>query len=331
MTFEAIMSSLKNKEWKPLYFLEGDEPYFIQKISACIEENALTDAEKSFNQTMLYGADSNFNQVNDNIRRFPMMAEKQVVILKEAQRLKDFKKLENYFLNPVPTTIFVVHYNGKKIDKRTKLAKALQKQVYFTSDKIREYQLAPWLNQFVESNGFSIDTKSVELLIEHLGNDLQKIENSLEKLYLNKSKEKTITVDDIEKYIGISKDYNIFELNNAMLKGDVLKANQIIRYFHANPKAGPLPMLFGALYNLFERLLLLQQSDSHDKNYLAGFLGVNAFFVKDYLAAARLYDYDKTKEIIGILSEYDIKSKGVNAATMTPLAIMEEMIFKIMH
>lgn len=333
MTFEAILKDLHSGNWLPVYFLQGEESYFVNQISNYIEENVLKEEEKGFNQSVLYGRDTEFTQLNEVIRRYPMMSVKQVVILKEAQQMKGLDKLASYFKNPVPSTVFVIHYNGKKLRSNSVLAKAIKtgKGLIYTADKIPAYKLGDWLGNHLRGLGLQIKPKAAELLIEYLGNDLQKINNSLEKILINIPESSTITSLEIEKYIGISKDYNVFELNNAIMQKDVLKANRIVKYFTSNPKAGPIPVVIAALYGLFEKILLLHHINTTDRNAVASNLRIGPYFVNDYIRAASGYDKNKAGKAVRLLSEFDLKSKGVGAVNSNPGSLMQELVYKLLH
>ncbi|HZW65609.1 MAG TPA: DNA polymerase III subunit delta, partial [Hanamia sp.] len=240
MTAASIISNWEKKEFKPLYWLEGDEDYFIDKVMEYAEKKILTENEAGFNQTIFYGKDANWADVINACRRYPMFAERQVVLLKEAQLMKDVEKLEAYVENPLASTVLVVSYKGKTLDGRQKFSKLIKKKgEVFLSKKLYDNQLPGWINDYLKENGFSIKPKALALLVDHIGNDLSRVVNEIEKLSLNLGTSKIITEDDIEKFIGISKEYNIFELQNAFSKKDQAKALQIIQYFEANPKAVP--------------------------------------------------------------------------------------------
>lgn len=330
-TYQQIMQSLKKGQWQPIYFLQGEEPYYIQQISDYIGQHALTEAEQSFNQSVLYGRDLDIQTLLDNLRRLPMMSSHQVVILREAQAMRDFaNKMEAYWSNPVPSTIFVVQFMGKKIRGNSKAANAIKKNgVLFTADKVRDYKLVDWIQQHISTQGKQIEPKAALLLAEYLGNDLSQIVHSLEKLEVNEVGDH-ITAVDIEKYVGISKDYNIFELNNALMERQRTKAFTIIRYFGANPKACPFPVLMGGLYGLFSRLLILHGLPTHDKKAIASKLRVNPYFVNDYLRARQQYSVPQLRQVMRVLSEFDLKFKGVGSVERKDAALMQEMVAKIL-
>ena len=332
MTFEAIMKDLKQGKFAPVYTLQGEEPYFIDQISDYIEANALPEAEKAFNQTIVYGKEINYLNLMDIVRRYPMMSPHQVVILKEAQQMKDLDKLEAYIENPMPSTIFVICHKHKKVDMRRTFAKKLkEKSVFFTSEPIREGKVPDWIESYLSSRGVNIDPRASILLEEYLGTDLSKIVNSLDKLLINVEAGKAISTADIEKYIGISKDYNVFELNNALMKRDVLKANKIINYFGSNPKSVQMPVLMGALYSLFSKIYQMHAMPGADDRALASQLKIPPFFVRGYKEAGRNYSAAKTESVIELLHIYDLKSKGVNAYNPNHSELMRELVYKILH
>lgn len=330
-TYAQIMQSLKAGKWQSIYFLQGDEPYYIQQISDYIAQHALPEAERSFNQSIVYGKDMDVQTLMDNLRRLPMMSSHQVIVLREAQAMRDFvNKMERYWSQPVPTTILVVQYMGKKIRANSKAANAIKKNgVLFTADRIRDYKMVDWINTYISEHGKQIEPKASLLLAEYLGNDLSQIIHSLEKLEVNEVGD-SISAADIERYVGISKDYNVFELNNALLSKDSSKAFRIIRYFGANPKACPFPVLMGSLYGLFARLLLLHGLRETDRNVLGGKLKISPFFVNDYLRAKQHYPVSDLRRIVGILSDFDLRFKGVNSVDRNEGSMMQELIAKIL-
>lgn len=327
---QEILRDLKNKNYKPLYFLCGEEAYYIDKITAYIEENVLDENEKSFNQTVLYGRDVDLSAVIAEARRYPMMSDRTVVIVKEAQNIKDIERLGAYAENPTPSTVLVIAYKYKKLDGRKKESKTITaNSVYLESEKFYDNQLPDFISQTVKEFQLTIHPTAAVLLAEYLGNDLGKIVNEIEKLSINLKPGAQITPDDIQNNIGISKDYNVFELQNALGKKDVLKANKIINYFGQNPKDHPFVLIPPSLYSYFVKLMLVQRTE--DKSKLASVLKVSPFFVKDYQEAAQRYSPLKLVEIISILREYDLKSKGVDAGNIESGELMKEMIYRILH
>ena len=327
------MGDLKNKVYKPIYFLWGDEPYYIDLVCSFIAGNVLNEAEQSFNQSVLYGKDSEAAQVSDLARRFPMMASHQVVLLKEAQDMKSFADLLPYIENPQPLTLLVINYKYKKPDKRQKIFKLLEKQaVWFESKKMYDNQVPGWISNYASKQKYRMEPKAAALLAEFLGSDLSKIVNEVEKLTVAIGKKgDTITPALVEKHIGFSKDFNQFELQDALGKRDVLKANRIINYFAENEKKYPFPLTIISLYYFFSKLLLFHYSKDKSKQNLASTLKVNPFFVKDYEMAARRYSAAKLVEIISLLRIYDMRSKGYEGNTTPSSELTRELIFKILH
>jgi DNA polymerase-3 subunit delta len=333
MTYEQIIGDLKNKVYKPIYFLWGDEPYYIDLVSSFIAGNVLSEAEQSFNQTTLYGKDSEAAQVSDLARRFPMMASHQVVVLKEAQDMKSFGELIHYVEKPQPSTLLVINYKYKKPDKRQKIFKVLEKKaVWFESKKMYDNQVPGWIAAYASKHKYSMEPKAAALLAEFLGSDLSKIVNEVEKLTVAIGKQgETITPALVEKHIGFSKDFNQFELQDALGKRDVLKANRIINYFAENDKKYPFPLTIISLYYFFSKLLLFHYTKDKSKQNMAATLKVNPFFVKDYEAAARRYSAAKLVEIISLLRVYDMRSKGYEGNTTPSRELTRELIFRILH
>jgi len=327
-----IVSDIEKGILKPVYFLMGEEPYYIDKISEFIENNILTEEEKGFNQMVLYGRDVTIEDIADNAKRFPMMADKQVVIIKEAQDLsRTIENLTSYVENPQPSTVLVLCYKYKTIDKRKKLYKAIQKAgVVYESKKLYENQVAEWIRRVLSGKKYEIDTKATLMLIEFLGTDLSKISNELDKLMVVLPVGSKITGKTIEENIGISKDYNNFELRKAVGERNVFKVNQIINYFAQNQKANPLIMTISLMNGFFTQLLIYHSLSDKSKNSVARALGVNPFFVSDYSVAAKNYPMRKVSQVIGLLRDADVKSKGVGA-NLPAGDILKELLFKIIH
>jgi len=334
ISFENILLDLKNKIYSQVYFLYGEESYFIDLISNYIEENVLTDTEKEFNQTIIYGKDIDIPTLISYARRFPMMSNYQVIIVKEAQNLDKIENLEPYILNPLETTILVLCYKYEKIDRRKTLFKNIEKKgILFESAKIYDNKIPDWISSYVRKMNYSISPKACFLLAEFLGNDISKIVNEISKLIINLSEKQEITEDDVEKNIGISKDYNVFELQKALGHKDVLKSNQIINYFASNPRENPLVKVLPILFSFFSKILIFQSLADKSKNNVASALSINPFFVMDYQQAAANYSAKKIIPIISLLREYDLKAKGVDSSgTSFPDGeLMKELIFKILH
>ncbi|WP_109301176.1 DNA polymerase III subunit delta [Aquimarina sp. AU474] len=330
---KQIVTEIKNGNIKPIYFLMGEEPYYIDRISEYIDKNVLAEEEKGFNQMILYGRDVTIEDIVANAKRFPMMAERQVVIVKEAQDLsRTIEKLADYTENPQPSTVLVICYKYKKIDKRKKLYKAVNKSgVIFESKKLYENQVADWIRRVLGGAKYAIEPKAAQMLVEFLGTDLNKINNELDKLKLIIPKGEQITADQIEENIGISKEFNNFELRKAIGSRNVIKAHRIINYFAQNPKDNPLVVTISLLYSFFSQVLQYHGLSDKSQRNVAGALKINPYFVKDYTEAAHNYPMKKVSQIIAILREADLKSKGVGAANLPQGDILKELLVKVMR
>jgi DNA polymerase-3 subunit delta len=332
MEYEEILTNLKNKIYHPIYFLMGDESYFIDQISDYIAGNVLTKADQDFNQYILYGKDVDANAIITYARRFPMMANYQVVIIREAQNIKKIEELEPYVNNPLKSTILVINYKYKTIDRRKAFAKTLAKKgILFESKKLYDNKLPGWISSYLAEQQYGIEPQASAMLSEYLGTDLSKVANELNKLIISLPKKTRITPDHVEKNIGISKDFNIFELQNALGEKNVLKSNQIINYFAANPGSNPLPKTISTLYFYFMKLLTYHFLDDKSQNNVAATLQVVPFFVPSYIAAARQYPIKKIVEIMSVLREFDMKSKGMGNVSSDMSDLQKEMIYKILH
>ena len=335
MTFEKIMTELKKQQYRPVYFLMGKEPYYLDEISDYIAENAIPEQERTFNQVVFYGKDTTVNTILDSARRFPMMTDRQVVIVKEAQNLKEIDKLQTYIEKPLQSTILVIVYKYDTLDKRLKLYKTLDQSkvaAVFESKILYDNQIPAWINGFLTEKGYAILPAAAALLTEYLGTDLSKLANELNKLVITLPvNEKKITLEHIEQNIGISKDFNVFELQKALGEKNVLKANRIINYFSRNPKDNPMVMVVSSLHSYFVKILTYHYLSDKSQASIASALKINPFFAKEYEAAARKYSAPKIIEIISIFREYDLKSKGVGSSSATDGDLMREMIFKILH
>ncbi len=332
-SFDGILSDLRNRIFKPVYFLAGEEPYFIDIISDYIEEKVLSEADKAFNQIIIYGDDTNIAAIIDTARRFPMMASHQVVIVKEAQSLKKIEDLAFYLEKPLQSTILVFCYKYKSLDKRTKLHKMLESSaVYFESPRLRDYQIPAWIESYLMKKGIKTEPSASAMLTEYLGTDLHKIANELEKLIITLPAGKPVITNAlIEKNIGISKDYNNFELQKAVGERNILKANMIVKYFSDNPKDNPLTLTIASLFSFYSKLLTYHYLADKSKNNVAASLKVNPFFVKDYESAALKYNAKKTVQVISLLRTFDMKSKGFGDAGTEPGDLLKEMIYRILH
>lgn len=331
MAVEKIISDWKKNSFQPVYWLEGEEEYYIDKAVEYAEHHILPESEASFNLTVFYGRDANWADVINACRRYPMFAERQVVILKEAQQMRDVEKLEAYVDNPLHSTVFVVSYKDKKVDGRTSFAKTLKaKAVLVTTKKMYDSKLPEWTQELVQSKGLTISAKGLALLVDHIGNDLSRIENEIDKLSVNLGKRKGITEEDIEEFIGVSKDFNVFELQAAIAKKDMAKAIRIIQYFEANPKSAPIQLVLPSLYSFFSKVFMVFGAGSHDEKSVAAALGINPYFIKDYMQAANLYKFEGVERILLLLHTYNLKSVGVNDPGTEDASLMKEMVVKMM-
>ncbi|MCC6370305.1 MAG: DNA polymerase III subunit delta [Bacteroidia bacterium] len=351
---DQILLDLKRRIFKPIYFLSGEETHYIDVLSDYIEHHVLEEADREFNQTVVYGKDVDLGGVLGLAKQFPMMSEHNVVIVKEAQNLKELNKSAggddegsskssnsansvsaqflHYINHPQPSTILVFCFRNKTIDKRSAIAKALQKNaVFLESKKLYDNQIPEWIGAYVKEKGYTIGPKATFLMSEFLGNDLGKISNEVNKLLISLPKGQEITVELVQDNIGISKDYNVFELQDALAKRDVLKANRIVNYFAANEKDHPAPMILVTLYGYFSKILKYHFLQDKSKFAAAGALGVNPFFIEGYSRAAANYSAAKLKQIFSYLKECDLKTKGVDNSTISNGELLKELVYKILH
>jgi len=333
MTYPQILKDLKGKKYAPVYLLHGDESYYIDKISKFIEEKVLAESERSFNQMIMYGKDTDHKTLIDTCSRYPMMASHQVVILKEAQEMKTLKELLPYIQKPVPSTLLVICFKHKKFDGRTKFGKAIKASaVVFESKKLYDNKIPDWIQSYLKDKKLDISPSAAALVAEYLGTSLSKVSNELDKLAINIPKGTTIDEKHIQDQIGISKEYNVFELQKALGTKDIVKSNRIINYFISNPKKNPLVVVVGTLFNFFSKVYLTHFLKNKSEGEMMSSLGVrHAFFLKDYKLAARNYPILKSKNVISILKEYDLKSKGVERNSTSDGDLMKEMVYKILH
>ncbi|NJB35741.1 DNA polymerase III subunit delta [Croceivirga sp. JEA036] len=325
---KKIVGDIKNKKIAPIYFLMGEEPYYIDRITDYIAKNVLTEEEQGFNQMTVYGKDTTVDEIVSNAKRFPMMAEYQVVIVKEAQHLsRTIEQLAEYAKNPQPTTVLVFNYKYKKLDKRKKVYKEIAKTgIIFESKKLYENQVADWIRRVLSGKGYKITPKAAALLVEFLGTDLSKISNELEKLYLVLKKNTEITADNIETHIGISKDYNNFELKKAVGERNFEKASRIVAYFAQNPKDNPFVVTISLLNNFFIQLLQYHGLTDHSQRNVASSLGVSPYFVKEYQTAAKNYPMKRISGIIAGLRKLDLMGKGLGAQNLSQADLLKELL-----
>jgi DNA polymerase-3 subunit delta len=328
-----IINDIKAGNIKPIYFLMGEEPYYIDKLTEYIEQNILQEHERDFNQTILYGRDVTIEDVVGNAKRFPMMADRQVVVVREAQELsRTIENLDSYAVNPQPTTVLVLAYKYKTLDKRKKLVKSLGKSgLVFESKKMYENQIGTWITRVLQGKGYTIEPKANAMLVEFLGNDLSRISNELNKLQIILPKGSQITAKDIEVNIGFSKDFNVFELQNALGSKNQLKAYQIAQYFADNPKDNPMVVTTSLVFNFFVKLLKYHGLKDKNPKNVAPVLGISPFFLKDYDVALRNYPMKKVSAIVAALRDVDVKSKGVGANSLSTHDLLKEMLVKIFN
>ena len=331
MSVHKILDDWKKKSFKPIYWLEGEEEYFIDKVIDYAEHNILPESEASFNLSVFYGKDANWADIINACRRYPMFAERQVVLLKEAQQMRDIEKLEAYVDNPLSSTVFVVSYKEKKLDARKKFTKLVkEKGVLVTTKKLYDREVPEWTQNLIQSKGLTITPKGLALLVDHIGNDLSRIENEIDKLSVNLGKRTGITEDDIENYIGVSKDYNVFELQAALAAKDLARSIRIIQYFEANPKAGPIQLVLPSIYSFFSKVFMIFGTGTNDEKTIATAIGVNPYFMKEYMQAARLYTYPGVERALLLLHSYNLKSIGVGSTATEDASLMKEMVVKMM-
>ncbi len=331
MSAEKILASWKKKDFKPVYWFDGEEEYYIDLLINYAEHEILPESEAAFNLSIFYGRDADWAAVINACKRYPMFAERQVVILKEAQHMKEIEKLESYVESPLSSTIFIVGYKAKSLDKRTKLHKLLAKHAEtFNAAKIKEDKIHNWIAEFVKSKGFTILPKAISLLEEHIGNDLSRIANEVDKLSVNLKGKKNIDEDDIEKYIGISKEYNVFELLAAIARKDLSKAIQIINYFESNPKAVPIQMALPALYAQFSKVYAVYGMNDKSDNALKPFFYFNPNSLRQAHEMMKNYGYNGMEKLILLLHQYNLKAVGVGDSGTSGALLMKEMVAKMM-
>lgn len=332
MTHEQILADLKAKNYKPIYFLAGEETYYIDLISDYIEKNVLDEAEKGFNQTIMYGRDVEIGALISAAKQFPMMSNNTVIIVKEAQDLKKIEELKSYVEQPLNSTLLVLCYRGKKLDKRKALYKSVQKNgIYFESNKLYENKIPEWIKSYLRAKDYIIGNKAAAMLTEFLGTNLSKIAGELDKLCILLPKSSEITAEIVEENIGISKDYNNFELQNAVMSKDALKANRIIKYFESNQKNNPIVVTLSVLYNLFSKVLIYHGLKDKNPQTVAKSLGVNPYFVKDYQKAAQQFNLKSAVRALDVLREADLKSKGYNNPSTSHGDLLKEVIYKLCY
>ena len=330
MEVDQIQSDWRKGIFKPVYWFEGEESYYIDKLTDFAEKNVLSDEELAFNLSVFYGKDANMEDVLNACRRYPVFSDKQVVIIKEAQQMRDIEKIESYLNAPLASTILLIAYKEKTFDKRKAFGKSLHKKAtVLSTKKLYDNELPQWVASMVKQKGLEIEPKALQILIDHIGNDLQRMENEVEKVSLNLKGRKKINEDDIEAFVGVSKEFNVFELQKAIISRDMAKSIRIINYFASNPKAGPIQLVLPTLYSFFSKLYIATSSNSRDERSIASLLGINAFFVKDYINAMQRFTPSEVENILLILHHYNLKSVGISRADVDDAGLMSEMAAKI--
>jgi DNA polymerase-3 subunit delta len=331
MPTSKIIANWKNKVFDAVYWLEGEEPYYIDQVVNYAEHQLLSESDQSFNLTVFYGKDADWTQVINACKRYPVNAEKQVVILKEAQHMGQIEKLESYIEKPLASTILVIAYKDKNVDGRKTFGKLLKtKSVFIATKKMYDNKLPEWVSGFVSEKGFQISTKAVQIIVDHIGNDISRIQNEIDKLVVNLGDRKKITEDDIEKYIGISKEYNAFEFQDALAQRNFSKAIRMIQYFESNNKAAPIQLILPTLYSFFSKLYAIYGLGTRDEKTIMSEVGANFFSVKNLIIATRHYPVGKVQHILLLLQEYNLRVLGINDADNTDGDLLKELVVKIM-
>ncbi len=333
ITYEQILSDLQRKSFSPIYLLMGEEAYYIDQITDYIQNEVLDESQKEFDMTVVYGKDTDMATIINAAKRYPMLSPYQVVIVKEAQMIKDWDSLQYYIQKPLSTTILVFAYKYGTPDKRKKWVLDISKTaVVFESQKLRDYEMSGWINKYLKTKNVTADEKAIVMLTEFLGTDLSKVVNEIDKLLLTKpANTNRITPEHIEKNIGISKDFNVFELQTALINKDILKANRIIRYFADNKKTNPMVVVLSQLFSYFSNIMLYHYLPDKSQMAVASELKINPYFVKDYQKAAQTFGAWKTMNIISLIRETDARGKGIESNGVADGEILKELIYKILH
>jgi DNA polymerase III subunit delta len=332
VNFDSILLDLKNRKFSPVYCFHGLEPYYIDKLVDYIEENVLSESEKAFNQTIVFGKDIDYKAIVDEARQYPLMSERRLIVVKEAQEMKTLKDLVDYVTKPVPHAILVLAHKYKNIDKRLAISKALDKHVFFESKKLYDNQLPPFILQYARAHHIGITDQTAQLLADYLGNDLNKIVNELDKLLITNGKDTKISVEAIQEQIGISKEFNVFELQKCLGERDKVKSFLISKYFDENPKDNPIQSTVSNLYAYFVKLMIVVQHMKEGDAVLQKKMGLtSAYFLKDYKSAARNFSLDKIREIIVILRHVDLQSKGVHNKSKSDGQLLTELVYNILN
>ncbi len=330
MSAESIISEWKKGVFKPVYWLEGEEPFFIDQVVEYAEHNILNESEASFNLSVFYGRDADWAAIINACRRYPMFAERQVILLKEAQQMRDIDKLEGYVEKPLPSTVLVIAYKDKKVDARTKFAKTIKKiGEMLSSSKLKDYELPAWTSEYIQKQGLSVSHKGLQMLVDNIGSDLSRIANEIDKLVINLKGRNNITEEDIEKYIGISKEFNPYELQDALAKKDLAKAIRIIQYFEHNPKAGPIQLVLPTLYNYFSKVYAIYALEDKSEKKVASLFYNNFYAAKQALQTSALYGYMGVEKVLLLLHQYNLRSIGIDDIGTEDADLMKELAVKI--
>jgi DNA polymerase-3 subunit delta len=331
MPISKIIANWKKNVFDAVYWLEGEEPFYIDQLVNYAEKHLLAEEEQAFNLTIFYGKDADWTQVINACKRYPVFAEKQVVIIKEAQHMGQLDKLLSYIENPLSSTILIVAHKDKNVDGRSVLAKTLKtKAIVLSTKKMYDNKLPEWVSGWVAERGYQISPKAVQIIVDHIGNDLNRIQNELEKLIVNLGDRKKITEDDIEKYIGISKEYNAFEFQDAVAQKNFAKAIKMIQYFESNHKAAPIQLILPTLYSFFSKVYAIYGLGTGDEKRIAIEVGIAPFIVKNYIAATRHYSFSKVEHILLLIQTYNLRVIGINNGDNTDADLLTELVIKIM-
>lgn len=333
ISLDQVMSDLRRKDYKPVYLLMGEEAYYIDLISDFIQNNVLDESQREFDMTVVYGKDTEMTTIVNAAKRYPMMSPHQVVVVKEAQHIKDWEALQYYVSKPLASTILVFCFKYGTPDKRKKWVQDIAKSgVVFESEKLRDYEMGAWISRYAKNKNVAVDEKAIVMLTEFLGTDLSKVANELDKLLLTKPADvNRITPEHVEKNIGISKDFNVFELQAALINKDVLKANRIVRYFADNKKANPMVVVLAQLFSFFSNIMMYHYLSDKSQGAVASELKINPYFVKDYEKASKAFGAWKTMNIITWIRETDARGKGIDSNGVDDGELLKELIFKILH
>ncbi|MFT4521859.1 MAG: DNA polymerase-3 subunit delta [Bacteroidia bacterium] len=327
--FKAIIDRIDKKQFEPIYFLEGEESYFIDKIADKLEASVLTESEKSFNFQILYGREVQILDLIAAAKRFPMMANHQLIIVREAQYLKGIEGIIDYISNPVPSTILVILYKGKKVSRATKLGKSLKQKGAFTSDRMRESEVASWLEYHIKHLGLQIQPQATRLLLNSLGTSLSKLSNELDKIKVNLNGQTMITAEIVSKNTGIDREYNVFELTKSLGQRNLEKSMRIVKYFASNPKDNPFILVLSNIFSYFKRVHMVQLTGSNNKSEVARTLGISPYFVDEYISAAQKYRPSEMHDIIRLFHEFDLRSKGLEGGSSADSELLTELVARI--